>query len=178
MILGAYRKTRRYTHYPAKTPVIIPGIWVFFLHNLFLLLNFGSSLVQLRSVYIANSMPLLGFCMGSGSNGTLPRNSVALSSVNLAKGHRAAPSSSRPSSPKYLSHSRLYATGNETSHTNFTISPPGQSNALWNDDDVLEVPSLQDQLYPRLVYYIMPRIYILYYTTQPLNIFNLLPSLY
>lgn len=74
---------------------------------------------------------------------------MTLSPINLAKGHVAAPRSSSKLLNKFHRPSRIYASGNESSHTSFNISPPGDSNALWSDDDVLEVPSLRDQLYPR-----------------------------
>lgn len=86
------------------------------------------------------------------SSGMLPRSTVTLSPINLAKGHVAAPRSSSKLLNKFHRPSRIYASGNESSHTSFNISPPGDSNALWSDDDVLEVPSLRDQLYPRSVY--------------------------
>ncbi len=81
----------------------------------------------------------------------LPGPLAATSSPGtLAKPHPVALHRSHTNrAPQRPSH-RIYANNNnEPAITSFNISPPGDINALWNDDDVLEVPSLRDQLYPR-----------------------------
>jgi hypothetical protein len=77
------------------------------------------------------------------------RTPLTLSFVNLAHVPAAACPNKTRASHYHRKPLRINAGANESATTNFNITPPGDSNALWGDDDVLEVPSLRDQLHPR-----------------------------
>ena len=85
----------------------------------------------------------------------LPQRLVTVSSNNLKVFNPTAQRSiqfPRKQAPQRRAPGPIRASGNEPTITSFNISPPGDHNALWSDDDVLEVPSLRDQLYPRSVF--------------------------
>jgi hypothetical protein len=99
-------------------------------------------------------MPFSTSHMRLESSVGLLQNPRTLFSINLV-GKKVHPTASRvraSEKQKRGADKRVYAnSNNDSTITSFNISPPGDNNGLWTDDDVLEVPSLRDQLYPRSV---------------------------